>query len=359
MNENRGAVNLWRNPHRSIRGRFSALSQVLNVGALLLDEKTEVEFANQTALDLLGVQQPDSLGEIWHSAIDAGVRERLLQMESGGKPARDQLMALHDGQAIALRVEAYRLDEDDGSGFLILLKAKNAGDILEADLVQASQMRNLVKRFTSATHEIRAPLNALSLTCHLLQTSLDGVGQDPEEARGHAAVMAVELQRLNGLLNELLTDAQPPVNQPTPFDLVMLTESVCKLAWPYAESVGVKAQHHLGSEPIWINGYSDRVKQALLNLLNNAIEAMLDGGTLNLTLSCDATLARLVITDSGPGIPVEMLDDIFRLHYSTKKSGSGIGLYVARLVCESHGGDLDVQSEAGRGSVFTVSLPRV
>jgi len=359
MSENREPGNLWRNPHRSIHGRFSALSQVLNVGALLLDEHADIEFANPTTLDLLGVQQEADLAAAWEAAIESGLRQRLLAMESGGKPARDQISAMHDRQTVALRVEAYRLDEDDGNGFLILLKAKNAGDILEADLVQASQMRNLVKRFTSATHEIRAPLNALSLTCHLLQTSLAEPAHNLDDARAHTAVIAVELQRLNGLLNELINDAKPPVNQPTPFDLVMLIEEVCKLVWPYAESVNVKPQHHLGSEPIWINGYPDRLKQALLNILNNAIEAMPGGGTLNVTASTDATLARLVIADSGRGMPPEMLDDIFRLHYSTKKSGSGIGLYVARLVCESHGGDLDVQSVAGQGSVFTLTLPRV
>jgi signal transduction histidine kinase len=359
MSESRELVNLWRNPHRSIRGRFSALSQVLNVGALLLDENADIEFANPTTLDLLGVQEHEALGQTWNTAIEQGLRQRLLEMDSGDRPARGQIMALHDRQPIALRVEAYRLDEDDGSGFLVLLKAKNAGDILEADLVQASQMRNLVKRFTSATHEIRAPLNALSLTCHLLQTSMAESTLNLDEARGHAAVVFTELQRLNGLLNELLSETRPPVNQPTPFDMVMLIEEVCKLVWPYAESVGVKAQRHLGSEPIWINGYPDRLKQALLNIMNNAIEAMPEGGTLNLTLDNQPDQVRLVIADSGRGIPLEMIDDIFRLHYSTKKSGSGIGLYVARLVCESHGGDLDVQSQEGQGSVFTLTLPRV
>jgi signal transduction histidine kinase len=350
---------LWRNPSRSIRGRFSALSQVLNVGAMLLDENADVEFANPTAMDLIAAREEANLVEVWQACLREDVRDRLTEMESGGRPLRAQIVALHDRQPITLRLEAYRLDEDDGNGFLVLLKAKNAGDILEADLVQASQMRNLVKRFASATHEIRAPLNALSLNCHLLQASLAEGQSDLEQAREYAEIVFSELKRLNGLLNELIEETQPPVNQQTPFDLVMLVEQVAKLVYPYAESVGVQPSSRLGSEAIWINGFPDRLKQALLNIMNNAIEAMPDGGTLSVSTELSDEAVRLEIADTGKGMPPEMLEDIFRLHYSTKKSGSGIGLYVARLVAESHGGDLIVESTEQRGTTFTLVLPRV
>ncbi|WDD92922.1 HAMP domain-containing histidine kinase [Burkholderia sp. FERM BP-3421] len=349
---------LWRNPSRSIRGRFSALSQVLNVGAMLLDEHAEVEFANPAALDLIGARGEADAADAWSACLSDELRGRLVAMESGGAPLRAQLVGRHDDQPIPLRVEAYRLDEDDGNGFLVLLKAKHAGDILEADLVQASQMRNLVKRFASATHEIRAPLNALSLNCHLLQTALDESGGDTGPAREHVDVIVSELKRLNGLLNELIEETRPPVSQQTSFDLVLLVEQVTKLVHPYAESRGVKPVNRLGSDAIWVNGYPDRLKQAVLNILNNAIEAMPEGGTLTVTTASTDASATVEIADTGKGMPAEMLDDIFRLHYSTKKSGSGIGLYVARLVAESHGGDLLVESAEDAGSTFTLMLPR-
>ncbi|WP_323122106.1 two-component system sensor histidine kinase NtrB [Burkholderia alba] len=358
MNGKRESTALWRNPSRSIRGRFSALSQVLNVGAMLLDEHADVEFANPAALDLIGAASEPSAGAAWAACLQDDLRARLLDMESGGMPLRAQLVGRHDGQPVALRLEAYRLDEDDGNGFLVLLKAKHAGDILEADLVQASQMRNLVKRFASATHEIRAPLNALALNCHLLQAALTEDAGDPVQAREHVEVIVSELKRLNGLLNELIEETQPPVSQQTSFDLVLLVEQVTKLVYPYAESRGVKPLSRLGSDAIWVNGYPDRLKQAVLNILNNAIEAMPEGGTLTVTTALTDAIATVEIADTGKGMPPDMLDDIFRLHYSTKKSGSGIGLYVARLVAESHGGDLIVDSTENEGSTFSLVLPR-
>jgi two-component system sensor histidine kinase HydH len=101
----------------------------------------------------------------------------------------------------------------------------------------------------------------------------------------------------------------------------------------------------------------DALNQALINLGINALEAMPEGGRLDLALNHLDSRAVITIRDSGPGIPPEHRDKIFTMHFTTKASGSGIGLYVARSVIESNGGELHLHSELGQGTRFEIDLP--
>jgi len=95
----------------------------------------------------------------------------------------------------------------------------------------------------------------------------------------------------------------------------------------------------------------------MLNIAINALEAMPTGGDMTFAVSASADAAQLWIKDSGPGIPPEILEDIYQMHFTTKDGGTGIGLHVARSVVEAHGGEIHVETEAGRGTRFEVVLP--
>jgi two-component system sensor histidine kinase HydH len=101
----------------------------------------------------------------------------------------------------------------------------------------------------------------------------------------------------------------------------------------------------------------DRLKQAFLNIAINALEAMPAGGRLVLRVAMEGESVVLQCRDTGPGIAPEQLAEVYQLYYTTKKSGSGIGLYVARLVAESHGGEIRVESRPGQGATVTLSVP--
>ena len=113
----------------------------------------------------------------------------------------------------------------------------------------------------------------------------------------------------------------------------------------------------LPSAPVALVGHGDRLKQALLNILINALEAMPDGGELTIALEPAAGAARISVRDTGPGIPPELLERIYQMHFTSKTGGTGVGLYVARSVVQSHGGMIDVQAGDTGGTVFTVTLP--
>jgi len=110
-------------------------------------------------------------------------------------------------------------------------------------------------------------------------------------------------------------------------------------------------------QPVCIVGHRDRLKQAFLNITTNALDAMPDGGRLNLVLATQDRHATLAIRDTGPGMSAEVVRKIYNMHFTTKAGGTGIGLYVARSIIEAHGGDIQVDSEPGHGTCFQVQLP--
>ena len=108
-----------------------------------------------------------------------------------------------------------------------------------------------------------------------------------------------------------------------------------------------------------LEGQRDLLKQALLNIAVNALEAMTGGGGLAIKLESRLGRAILIVQDTGPGIPADDPEKIWELHYTTKKAGTGIGLYVAHSVVESFGGAISVDSHDGQGTCFTISLPLI
>jgi signal transduction histidine kinase len=114
---------------------------------------------------------------------------------------------------------------------------------------------------------------------------------------------------------------------------------------------------HLPSEPVLLLGHRDRLKQALLNVAVNALEAMPHGGRLEFEMAAARGAARIAVADTGPGIPAELLDRVDEWDFTTKDEGSGLGLYMARALVSLHGGQLRVQSPPGGGTRVEIGLP--
>jgi len=146
------------------------------------------------------------------------------------------------------------------------------------------------------------------------------------------------------------------------FDLRDVIAAVAELTSVQMREVGVRMVVDAPREPLLVHIDSDLMRQALLNLVLNAMQAMPDGGVVSVTLRREQHLAVIQVADQGIGIPAELLPRIFELYFTTKKSGSGIGLAMTYRILQMHGGALDVRSNADmklqdHGSVFTLRLP--
>ncbi len=206
-------------------------------------------------------------------------------------------------------------------------------------------------------HEIKNPLSTMTITLGLLREDLESPRRDPEKALRRVTVLEREVIRLEEILAHFLQFAGRLRLDRRPTDLNGVVAEVLDFITPAALQRKIQLRHHLspGLPPLLLD--RDRVKQALLNLVLNALEAMHGRGELLVQTSVTAGAVRVDVTDTGPGIPPEILPRIFEAYFSSKKTGTGLGLPIARRIVEEHEGILDVFTEVGKGTRFTLFLP--
>jgi two-component system sensor histidine kinase HydH len=137
-----------------------------------------------------------------------------------------------------------------------------------------------------------------------------------------------------------------------------LLDEIRQLVEPQARQAGIELEQALPPSLPDIRADRDRIKQVLLNLVLNAIEAMPTGGRLTLGAAASSAALTLRVTDTGSGIPPELLPRVFEPYVTTKTRGLGLGLAIARRIVEAHGGRIEAESQVGQGTSFRVTLPR-
>lgn len=202
-------------------------------------------------------------------------------------------------------------------------------------------------------HEIRNPLASIGGSLPIL---MEGIGPDDPRAE-FGAIVRKELQRLDDLTSEFLAYARPPRPRWSEEELNSIVESVVQLVGKEAERSGVQVQTELmpGLPATWMDG--DRMRQVVLNLVLNAVEAMSDGGVIRVCTGRDAEGLQLSVEDSGPGVDEEIREKIFEPFVSSKSSGTGLGLAVVHGWVKRHGGTIVLSVSELGGARFEVRLP--
>jgi len=207
-------------------------------------------------------------------------------------------------------------------------------------------------------HEIRNPLSTLRLNVGLLQEDLDRPGQplDPRLAR-RLDTLEEEAGRLQQILEDFLKLAGKHEVRLRPQPLNPIVEDLVAFYADRLQASNIQVRTSLADGLPPVAADADRLRQALANLVLNAEAAMPDGGELMVATEGDRRGVRLHVTDTGTGIAREDLDRIFQPYYSTRSGGTGLGLPAVRRIVTEHKGTLQVHSEVGRGTRFTIHLP--
>lgn len=222
----------------------------------------------------------------------------------------------------------------------------------------SSQRLAEVGTFTGGlAHEIKNPLSTVLLNLQLLQEDLDS--NDPAHSRLSARLGTVsrEAARLRDILDDFLRFAGKIELRKEKTNLNALLEELVDFFAPQAQLSRVQLRFSPQSNPIMIQIDPRLIKQTILNLMINALQAMPGGGELIISASTNGDFAIVDVIDTGSGIAPEALGKIFQAYYSTKKSGTGLGLAMAQRIVQEHGGQLTVSSEIGKGSDFRMMLP--
>ncbi len=223
-------------------------------------------------------------------------------------------------------------------------------------------------------HELGTPLNVVSGRAGLIKSGK----LTPQEVIASAETIQTEADRMTKIIRQLLDFARQKPAPHESIDLVEVTKRTCDLMRSLARNANVELRTDFGHQPLTIDGDASQIQQVITNLINNAIAAMPTGGTVMVTLASetsravrprrDATMAlqecsrpsaKIEVKDTGVGIAAESVARIFEPFYTTKDvgEGTGLGLSIAYGIVREHDGDIQVTSEPGHGSTFTVTLP--
>lgn len=207
-------------------------------------------------------------------------------------------------------------------------------------------------------HEIKNPLSTLNLNLQLLAEDFtEGASAKETRALKKIQTLQKECQRLEDILNDFLRFARVCDLIQKPTEVHTLVREMIAFQWPRLAAKGIVVRDDLQPVPmVPLDG--DFFRQAILNLLLNAEQAMPAGGELIVRTRADANSVTVEVIDTGEGMSPETLEKIYRPFYSTRAGGSGLGLPTTKKIIEAHHGALEVASEPGKGTAFTIRLPR-
>ncbi|HUK46339.1 MAG TPA: ATP-binding protein, partial [Terriglobales bacterium] len=223
------------------------------------------------------------------------------------------------------------------------------------DEIELSRRISASGRVTrGVAHEVKNPINAIVLHLQLLRNKLQQI--DPDTTR-HVDIIDSEIHRLDRVVQILVDFTRPRDLHLEETDLRSTLEEVALLASPDAEQHGVSLISDVPPEPVSVKVDADFIKQAILNVVLNGVQSMPNGGTLSIAAKKDEDTVIIEVHDQGTGIPASLQEKIFELYFTTKKSGSGIGLAQTYQIMQWHYGSVDFESEEGKGTTFRLRLP--
>jgi signal transduction histidine kinase len=304
-----------------------------------------------------------------------------------GQGPTTAVWAAEDAESATERLLVTSPIEDPQRGFTgVMLLVRNLGylDQVRSTLQYSQKLAALGRLMAGVAHEVKNPLNAMTIHLELLKNKLQGSGlrvqgsaarsaagayvsAEPQTlnpviedhpAQKHVDVIAAEIKRLDQVMQDFLRFARPGELKLAPVDVSALLQDVARVIEPDAARARVMVKLEAQPHAAEINGDSGMLTQVFMNLALNACQAMPDGGILRMACRSQSDRIEVVVEDTGQGIQPEHLNRIFDLYFTTKEKGSGIGLSMVYRIVQLHNGDIEVQSTPGAGTRFRILLPK-
>ena len=358
INEMGGRLQALDESSREREALLATLSQSLEEGMVALDSRGVPVSWNAAALRILGVAEAGADADQVKQSLTRHPELSIGWSDAASGP-RSVEIEREGGESVPVHVTEVPFQPRPGiSGTLVLLRDLATLRKVEAHLLEAGRFAVLAHLAGSLAHEIRNPLHSIGLNAGVVQQY---VGTTVKESGVRAMSESLqtiqeETRRLTDLLNNYLglLKSSP---EPEPVDV----RDVCRRVLQLLSYAAMKSRVELAlegdTELPAVVGVPDRLQQAVLNLVLNAIQAMPHGGRVALNTSASGGLVRVSVTDTGPGLPQDLAEKLFDTSVTTKPGGTGLGLPVVRLIAEAHGGSVWYRSDPGHGATFTLVLP--
>jgi len=351
------------------KGFLETVFNSIQEGIIVTDSKGRITYLNNAACQLFGLEAENSLGKRLDERV-RGLDWNALSRE--GAVSRDmeifypanRFINFYSVPLVIERSEGAQKNDDkidisgEKVGHAIILRDITETRRSEQQTLESERFNALTLLAAGVAHEIGNPLNSLDIHLQLIEREAQKLeGAKRAELQESVEVARAEVNRLDSIITQFLRAIRPTRPQLRPDNINSVVEEAVRFFAPEIKDRDIVVEQELRSDLPLLELDRDQMKQAFYNVIKNSFDAMKARGILRIRTDKDDSHVIVRFTDSGGGISAENLSRVFEPYFTTKTSGTGLGLLIVRRIVREHGGELSIESSEGQGLTLTIRLP--
>ncbi|HEX5175598.1 MAG TPA: ATP-binding protein [Chthoniobacteraceae bacterium] len=348
------------------KGFLETIFNAIHEGVIVTDLKGRINYLNRAACELFGLERENCMGNALAEKLRGLEWEKLV--ESNRVVSRDMEVFYPQHRFLNFYVVPLSLEaparkgattlETEPVGYAVILRDITETRRSTEETIQSERLTALTLLAAGVAHEIGNPLNSLHIHLQLMERKLrkvpDAVRRDLQDALD---VAREEIQRLDSIVQRFLGAIRPAHLETHLENINALVQESVNFLQPEIENRDILVEQELRADLPLVEVDRNQMKQAFYNVIKNAFQAMKTSGLLRIRTDLEDHFVSITFSDSGGGITQENMSKIFEPYFTTKASGTGLGLLIVRRIVREHGGEIDLASHEGRGLTLTIRLP--
>ena len=347
------------------RELFEGIFNTVREGILVISKQGVVEYTNSEGMKIVGFKESD-IGStvLWKWIpdlapvinVDGGQPEIDVQLSV----TREIEMTYPEHRYVRVYMVPFEGFEDVDPHFVVILLDITREVASTEEKIESEKVSSIFLLAAGVAHELGNPLNSLTIHLQLMERLLGKIEDETvrEKFERSLKICSGEVERQDGIITNFLEAIRPTQPDLKDTHLMEVIEAVLQVQEQELLDSKVSVEMEVGDEAPVIAGDTNQLKQVFFNIIKNAREAMKEEGTLRIQTRSDDDFFYVIIADTGEGIDKEDLASVFQPYYSTKSSGSGLGLMIVNRILRDHGGQVGIDSKSGVGTVITLKFPK-